>query len=136
MRPWIVCCCWRSPPRGMGNRAEAALPLGATGAVLANAPSRRTGPFVLPAGRSPVPGRARPGPLLLADTTLLLPTRRATRALQEAFLAAAGGTALLLPRIRPIIGAAEEDLGALASAEDLATDDACELRPAISAMGR
>ena len=49
---------------------------------------------------------------------------------------AAGGTALLLPRIRPIIGAAEEDLGALASAEDLATDDACELRPAIGDMGR
>ena len=58
--------------------------------------------------------------LQLADTTLLLPTRRATRALQEAFLKAAGGTALLLPRIRPIIGAAEEDLsiGALAAAEE------------------
>src|SRR5204863_5669547 len=32
--------------------------------------------------------------------------------------------------------AAEEDLGALASAEDLATDAAGELRPAISDMGR
>ena len=83
-----------------------------------------------------MPGGARPGPLQLADTTLLLPTRRATRALQDAFLKAAGGTALLLPRIRPIIGAAEEDLGALASAEDLATDATGELRPAISDMGR
>mgnify|MGYP003694215761 CR=1 FL=1 len=43
------------------------------------------------AGNLPVAGRARPGPMQLADTTLLLPTRRATRALQEAFLAAAGG---------------------------------------------
>jgi ATP-dependent helicase/nuclease subunit B len=88
------------------------------------------------AGDLPNPGGTRPGPMQLADTTLLLPTRRATRALQEAFLRAAGGTALLLPRIRPIIGAAEEDLGALASAEDLATDAAGELRPAISDMGR
>ena len=80
-------------------------------------------------GALPVPGGARPGPLQLADTTLLLPTRRATRALQDAFLEAAGGTALLLPKIRPIIGAAEEDLGALASADDLATDAAGELRP-------
>ena len=39
-------------------------------------------------GDLPVPGGARPGPLLLADTTLLLPTRRATRALQKAFLEA------------------------------------------------
>ena len=87
-------------------------------------------------GELPVPGGMRPGPLQLADTTLLLPTRRATRALQEAFLRAAGGAAVLLPRIRPIIGAAEEDLGALASAEDLATDATGEVRPAIGDMGR
>ena len=87
-------------------------------------------------GDLPVPGGARPDPMQLADTTLLLPTRRATRALQEAFLKAAGGAAVLLPRIRPIIGAAEEDLGALTSAEDLATHAAGELRPAISDMGR
>ena len=34
-------------------------------------------------GNLPIPGGAPPGPLQLADTTLLLPTRRATRALQE-----------------------------------------------------
>jgi ATP-dependent helicase/nuclease subunit B len=72
----------------------------------------------------------------LADVTLLLPTRRATRALQEAFLKASGGTSLLLPRMRPIIGAMEEDLGALAGADDLATDATGELRPAISDIGR
>ena len=87
-------------------------------------------------GQLPIPGGARPGPMQLADTTLLLPTRRATRALQDAFLEAAGGTALLLPRIRPIIGGAEDDLSALTSAEDLATDAAGDLRPAISDIGR
>ena len=87
-------------------------------------------------GELPVPGGPRPGPLQLADTTLLLPTRRATRALQEAFLKAAGGAAVLLPKIMPIIGAADEGLGALASAQDLATDAAGELRPAIDDMGR
>ena len=87
-------------------------------------------------GELPVPGGMRPGPLQLADTTLLLPTRRATRALQEAFLRAAGGAAVLLPRIRPIIGAAEEGLGTLAGAEDLATDATGEVRPAIGDIGR
>jgi len=59
------------------------------------------------AGNLPVPGGKRPGPLELAEVTLFLPTRRATRALQEAFLRASSGTALLLPRIKPIIGHGE-----------------------------
>src|SRR5262249_42986797 len=75
-------------------------------------------------------------PLQLADTTLLLPTRRATRALGEAFLTASGGSALLLPRIKPIIGGAEDNLGAFSNTEDLATDTGGELPPAISDMGR
>ncbi|HUC46233.1 MAG TPA: double-strand break repair protein AddB, partial [Hyphomicrobiaceae bacterium] len=88
-------------------------------------------------GHLPVPGGARPGPLQLADATVLLPTRRATRALQEAFLRASGGSALLLPRIRPIVAATlEESLGGLGTAEDLATDGAGKLVPAISDMGR
>ena len=87
-------------------------------------------------GGLPVPGGERPGPLQLADTTLLLPTRRATRALQEAFLKAAGGAAVLLPKIKPIIGGSEEDLGAFADVEDYATDGCDALRPAISDMGR
>jgi ATP-dependent helicase/nuclease subunit B len=60
------------------------------------------------AGRLPTPGGPRPGPMQLADMTLLLPTRRATEALQEAFLVAADGRALLLPKIRPLIGSGEE----------------------------
>ena len=71
------------------------------------------------AGDLPSPGGVRPGPLDLADMTILLPTRRATRALQEAFLRAAGGTALLLPKIRPIIGSGEEP-SVLSGADDLA----------------
>ncbi len=86
-------------------------------------------------GHLPVPGGARPGPLQLADATVLLPTRRATRALQEAFLRASGGSALLLPKIRPIVGAMEEGLGGL-TVGDLAGDGAGKLMPAISDMGR
>jgi len=41
-------------------------------------------------------------PLQLSRTTLLLPTRRACRSLQTAFLDAAGGAALLLPRLLPL----------------------------------
>jgi ATP-dependent helicase/nuclease subunit B len=87
-------------------------------------------------GQLPVPGGAPPDALQLADAILLVPTRRATRALQEAFLRASGGGALLLPKIRPIVGAADESLGGLGTAEDLATDGAGKLAPAISDMGR
>jgi ATP-dependent helicase/nuclease subunit B len=53
-------------------------------------------------GNLPVPGGARPSPIELAGYTLFLPTRRATRALQQAFLDASGGVALLLPKVRAI----------------------------------
>jgi ATP-dependent helicase/nuclease subunit B len=71
------------------------------------------------AGDLPSPGGRRPGALELADITLLLPTRRATRALQEAFLEAAGGTAMLLPKIRPL-AEGSEDLDLIASVEHFA----------------
>src|SRR5262245_19615074 len=86
------------------------------------------------AGNLPTPGAARPGPFELADVTLLLPTRRATRALQEAFLAAGDGSALLLPRIRPIIGSGE-DATLLASALEL-VDGRGETEPAIGEIAR
>lgn len=66
------------------------------------------------AGDLPSPGGAKPDPLHLPDITLLLPTRRATRAAQDAFLAASGARALLMPRIRPI-SEGEEDLTLLTS---------------------
>jgi ATP-dependent helicase/nuclease subunit B len=60
------------------------------------------------AGELPVAGGAPPGPLELADVTLLLPTRRATAGLQRAFLESARGAALLLPKVRPIFARAED----------------------------
>ena len=53
-------------------------------------------------GDLPAAGSAKPHPLELPDITILLPTRRATRALQEAFLRVSGSSALLLPQMRPI----------------------------------
>ena len=65
------------------------------------------------AGHLPRVGGPVPSPIHLSHMTLLLPTRRATRALGDAFLAASGGAALLLPRIRPI-SEGQEDLALLA----------------------
>src|SRR5262245_63700093 len=53
-------------------------------------------------GQLPLPGRRRFGPLELAGITLLLPTRRDIAAVQDAFLKAADGAALLLPNIKLI----------------------------------
>lgn len=57
-------------------------------------------------------------PLAFARATVVLPTRRACRALATVMLARSGGRATLLPRIRPI-GVGDEDL-------DLLTDLAIE----------
>lgn len=65
------------------------------------------------AGDLPVVGGAEPTPLDLPAVTLILPTRRASRAVQEAFLRIGEGRALMLPRIRPI-AEGEEDLSLLA----------------------
>jgi ATP-dependent helicase/nuclease subunit B len=87
------------------------------------------------AGNLPVPGGRRPNPLELADVTLLLPTRRATRALQEAFLKASHGAALLLPKIRPIF-ATQEDLTPFLSVDDLSDGGALGVGPAVSDLER
>ncbi|MCA3561196.1 MAG: double-strand break repair protein AddB [Aestuariivirga sp.] len=50
-----------------------------------------------------------PGTLGLARWTILLPTRRAVRELEEIFFRLTGGSGVLLPRIRPI-GDIDEDL--------------------------
>ena len=47
-------------------------------------------------------------PKLLAETTVLLPTRRACRALLEAFVRRSEGRALLLPSLRPL-GEVDDD---------------------------
>jgi ATP-dependent helicase/nuclease subunit B len=71
-------------------------------------------PFLVALVDALVTGQIIPGfvperdPLLLASATILLPTRRAARALRDVFLARLGGRATILPRIRPI-GDVDED---------------------------
>lgn len=81
-------------------------------------------------------GRPR-SPMELAAVTLLLPTRRATRALQDAFLAQSPGRAQLLPRVRPI-AEGEEDLTLLSGLATLGTTDPANLAipPAIAELER
>ncbi len=52
---------------------------------------------------------AKPGDLDLPRWTILLPTRRAVREMEDIFFRLTGGTGLLLPRIKPI-GDIDEDL--------------------------
>lgn len=82
-------------------------------------------------------------PAALADWTVLLPTRRACRAISEAFLRRSEGRVVLLPRLSPLGDIDEDDLlfGGAASTgdgEDIAADgaDALTLPPAISGIKR
>lgn len=76
-------------------------------------------------------------PLSLSRVTILLPTRRAVRALREAFLRAGSGKPLLLPRMRPIGDVEEEELLLGAGAEaGLAGMGALDLPPAVAPLRR
>lgn len=79
-------------------------------------------------------------PLDLSATTILLPTRRAERALADACLSVTGRRAMLLPRIRAISGPDEDQLlvGAVRSsaAAGDGTAAALELPPAIDKTER
>ena len=88
-------------------------------------------------GHLPRSGDSPPDRLALAGMTILLPTHRAVRALQDAFLRAAKGRALLLPRLVPI-AETDEDQGLLASIAGTAGPLAAEfmLPPAISSLER
>ena len=88
-------------------------------------------------GDLPAPGGAAPDLLKLTNITLLLPTRRATRAAREAFLSVASAPAIIMPRIRPI-SEGEDDLSLISS---LASDGisgvaALEQPPAIDPLDR
>ena len=89
------------------------------------------------AGHLPLPGGAPPGALALPDITLLLPTRRAARAAQDAFLTASGAKALLMPCIRPI-SEGEEELSLLTGYAGTASPDrdALDILPAITPLER
>ncbi len=98
--------------------------------------------FTIPAGQSFVDAlasgllrRFADSPERLAATTVLLPTRRACRALQAAFLRASAGQALLLPRLLPLGDLDPEEL--LFESPFLGGSSAeAELPPAISAVER
>ncbi len=112
---------------------------------------RRANIFTVPAGRPfldclasailagalPTPGSTPPSEIDLTGVTLMLPTRRATRALQESFLRVTGGRAMLLPRIIAI-SEGDEELTLLAGAVGLGSlgTDADGIEPAVSALER
>ncbi|OIR08019.1 PD-(D/E)XK nuclease superfamily protein [mine drainage metagenome] len=90
--------------------------------------------FSIPPGESFVDALARglladhaADPLRLSATLVLLPTRRAARALREAFLRQTGGAPLLLPAMRAFGDADADDL-------DLA--DGLDLAPAVPPLRR
>lgn len=73
-------------------------------------------------------------PLSLSRARILLPTRRGTRALQEAFLRAGGGRPMILPSIQAIGDPDEEEIllgGVLSQAESQAL-----LAPAVPPLTR
>lgn len=72
-------------------------------------------------------------PESLAQVKILLPTRRACRIVQEAFLTESEGRALILPQIKPIGDIDEDDLS-LSLIEH--SDEALDIPPAIHLMRR
>ena len=89
--------------------------------------------FSIPAGESFVDALAgrllketAGDPIGLADMLILLPTRRACRALQEGFLRASEGRPLLLPRLQPLGEDDEEEWAA----------EGIELPPAVPPLAR
>jgi ATP-dependent helicase/nuclease subunit B len=77
-------------------------------------------------------------PLALSHITVLLPTRRSVRALQEAFLRRSEGRALLLPRLQPLGDLDADELAFAAGAEAPEEGGAggLELSPAITPLRR
>jgi ATP-dependent helicase/nuclease subunit B len=86
-------------------------------------------------GELPLPGGAKPDPLILPFTTIYLPTRRAARALREAFLAEGGSAALLLPRIRAL-GDPDEEAAIIFGAGESTDEDGMIGAPAIGTLPR
>ncbi len=92
--------------------------------------------FTIPPGESFLDALARrlmaetrDDPLALSAMLILLPNRRACRALRDAFLRCSTGRPLLLPRLRPLGDADEEELS-------LADDLALDLPPPVPPLRR
>ncbi|QCK85191.1 double-strand break repair protein AddB [Phreatobacter aquaticus] len=77
----------------------------------------------------------RSDPLSLASGTILLPNRRACRAMRDAFLDLSGGEPVLLPRIAPI-GDVDEDEWAFADPNPLDRLGIDAIRPAMAGLER
>ena len=71
-----------------------------------------------------------------ATVTVLLPTRRACRALREAFLRLSGGRPLLLPRLTPLGDIDEEELAFASWRETAMNGGGIEAKPAVSGLKR
>ncbi len=84
-------------------------------------------------GRLAWPDGLAPGPLDLARHTILVPTRRAARALAQRFIDHGHARCTLLPRIRPL-GDVDEDEAILDADEAIA--DAFDLPVAITPLDR
>ncbi|HZL60503.1 MAG TPA: double-strand break repair protein AddB [Stellaceae bacterium] len=78
--------------------------------------------------------RAGGNPLDLARMTVLLPTRRAGRALAEAFLRAGSGKPMLLPRLVPVGDLDAEELAILA--DESAGTEGLDLPPPVPDLAR
>jgi ATP-dependent helicase/nuclease subunit B len=79
--------------------------------------------------------RTAADPLLLTDTTILLPSRRACRTLREAFLRLSGGRAVLLPAMHPIGDVDADEMALfLAAGDDAAAS--IDIPPAVSRLER
>ena len=87
------------------------------------------------AGDLPRPGGAKPDPLSLPQISIYLPTRRAARALREAFLTQSGGEALLLPRIHAL-GQPDEDAALIRDGASPGDHDSALGAPAIGSLRR
>jgi ATP-dependent helicase/nuclease subunit B len=91
-------------------------------------------PFLPTLAEALVEGRLIPGfrpkddPLILANATVFLPTRRAVRIFSTSLLEAIGQEALILPRILPLGGVDEDEFAF--------EENGADLPPAIPATGR
>src|SRR5712692_709896 len=73
--------------------------------------------------------------LALSRITILLPTRRACRALREAFLRASDGRAVLLPRMRPL-GDLDDDALDLVPPDTASEAGGIDIPPALPELRR
>ncbi|MEX0921601.1 MAG: double-strand break repair protein AddB [Rhodovibrionaceae bacterium] len=98
--------------------------------------------FTIPPGYSFVDALAEgllarfPDPLELGSARVLLPTRRACRSLQEAFLRVGAGRPLLLPRMLPLGDLDSDELTVAGEGLEWAAAEAAELPQAIAPLRR